>query len=168
MAKKYEIKENEKINQLYFTKNHVLGTEICKILNISTANVSNLKEGHIMKVGNCPILNKLDLELQPKLRKTMFHPDITSLEDKMCLSYFKAEYGINDNQILEHIADRIETIAGKKFIVYSQDFLDKIKQPNNIDNILYTIDNVEFEELKTQNVLKHYYKLTDKKYLIIY
>ena len=124
---KYEIKENEKINRIYFNKNHVLGTQICEILKISTANVSNLKEGHIMKVGNCPILNKLDLVLQPKLRKTMFHPHITSLENKMCLNYFKLEYNLKDSEILKHIADRIEIIAGKKFIVYKEDFLNKIK-----------------------------------------
>ena len=165
---KYEIKENEKINKLYFDKNHVLGTEICQILGISTANVSNLKEGHIMKVGNCPILNKLDLELQPKLRKTMFHPDITSLENKMCLNYFKLEYNLKDSEILEHIADRIEIIAGKKFIVYTADFLNKIKQYNDIDNVLYTLDKEEFFELKNQNVFKHHYKITEKKYLVIY
>ena len=165
---KYEIKENEKINKLYFDKNHVLGTEICQILGISTANVSNLKEGHIMKVGNCPILNKLDLELQPKLRKTMFHPDITSLENKMCLNHFKLEYNLKDSEILEHIADRIEIIAGKKFIVYTADFLNKIKQYNDIDNVLYTLDKEEFFELKNQNVFKHHYKITEKKYLVIY
>lgn len=165
---KYEIKENEKINKLYFDKNHVLGTEICQILGISTANVSNLKEGHIMKVGNCPILNKLDLELQPKLRKTMFHPDITSLENKMCLNHFKLEYNLKDSEILEHIADRIEIIAGKKFIVYTADFLNKIKQYNDIDNVLYTLDKEEFFELKNQNIFKHYYKITEKKYLVIY
>jgi hypothetical protein len=166
--KKYEIKENERINRIYFNKNHVLGTQICEILEISTANVSNLKEGHIMKVGNCPILNKLDLELQPKLRKTMFHPDITSLENKMCLNYFKLEYNLKDSEILEHVADRIEIIAGKKFIVYKKEFLNKIKQHNDIDNILYTLDKDEFNELKHQKILKHYYKITDKKYLVIY
>jgi hypothetical protein len=166
--KKYEIKENERINRIYFNKNHVLGTQICEILEISTANVSNLKEGHIMKVGNCPILNKLDLELQPKLRKTMFHPDITSLENKMCLNYFKLEYNLKDSEILEHVADRIEIIAGKKFIVYKKEFLNKIKQHIDIDNILYTLDKDEFNELKHQKILKHYYKITDKKYLVIY
>ena len=55
-----------------------------------------------------------------------------------------------------------------KFIVYSQEFLNKIKQPNNIDNLIYTCDAKEFKEFQQEDIIKFYYKITDKKYLIIY
>lgn len=165
---KYNIQDNETIHRLYFTSEHVLGTEICEILNIATANISNLKSPNILKVGNCPILLKTDMEITKKIRNTMFHSNITSLENKMCLNYFKTEYKMNDEQILSTIAEKIETIAGKKFICYREDFINKIKQPNNIDNLIYVCDKQEFNELEFDGVVKYYYKINDKKYLIIY
>ena len=163
---KYQTKEHLTINKIYFTEEHVLGTEIAEILGIPTSYISNLKSERILKVGNCPILSKHDLNLLPKIRKTLFNEKVTTLKDKMSLSYFKSEYSLNEQQILDNIADKIETIAGKKFIVYKQDFLDKIKRPNNVDNVLYTLDNNDFEDVKAD--LKHFYKISDKKYLVIY
>lgn len=165
---KYNIQDNETFHRLFFTEEHVLGTQICDILGIATANISNLKSPNIMKVGNCPILSKYDLEITKKIRNTMFHPDITSLKHKMCLSYFKSEYGMNEDQILSSIADRIEVISGKKFICFTEDFISKIVQPNNIDNLIYLCSQSEFRELQYENVIKYYYKLKNNKYLIIY
>lgn len=165
---KYQTKEHSTINKIYFSSEHVLGTEIAEILNIPTSYISNLKSERILKVGNCPILSKNDSDLLPKIKKTLFDERVTSLKHKMVLSYFKTEYSLNDSQILDSIAERIETIAGKKFIVFKEDFLDKIIRPNNVDNVLYTLDDTEFNELKNQNIFKQYYKITDKKYLVIY
>lgn len=167
-TKKYNIQDNETIHRLYFTKEHVLGTQICEILGIATANISNLKSPNILKVGSCPILSKYDLDITKKIRNTMFHPDITSLEDKMVLNHFKVEYGMNEKEILSSIADKIETIAGKRFICFTQEFLSKIKQPNNIDNLIYVCDYTEFNELLFEGIVKYYYKLNDKKFLVIY
>lgn len=163
---KYCTKELETINKIYFTDEHVLGTEIAEILDIPTSYISNLKSERILKVGNCPILLKSDPDLLPKIKKTLFHEKVTSLKHKMVLSYFKSEYLLSDSQILDTIGERIEIIAGKKFIVFRQDFLDKIIRPNNIDNVLYSLDSKEFNEVKQD--LKHFYKITDKKYLVIY
>ena len=163
---KYQTKEHETINKIYFTENHVLGTEIADILNIPTSYISNLKSERILKVGNCPILLKDDLTLLPKIRKTLTDSRVTSLKHKMVLSYFKTEYSLTDEQILNTIGEKIEIISGKKFIVFKRDFLDKIIRPNNVDNVLYTLDATEFQEVKSD--LKYYYKITDKKYLVIY
>ena len=168
MSKKYNIQDNETIHRIYFTDMHVLGTEICEILGIATANISNLKSPNILKVGNCPILLKNDMEITKKIRNTMFHPDITSLNNKMCLNYFRTEYKMTDEQILNTIADKIEIISGKKFICFTEDFINKIKQPNNIDNLIYVCDKQEFNELEFDGTVKYYYKINDKKYLIIY
>lgn len=165
---KYKTKELDIIHRIYFTENHVLGTEVAEILNIPTSYISNLKSEKILKVGNCPILLKSDNDLLPKIRKTVLGTEVTSLKDKMCLSYFKTEYIINDAQILQTIGEKIETIAGKKFIVFKKDFLDKIKQPNNIDNLIYVCGLEEFQQFQTEDIIKYYYKINDKKYLIIY
>ena len=165
---KYNTKELDTIHRLYFTEDHVLGTEVAKILNIATSYISNLKSEKILKVGNCPILLKSDNNLLPKIRRTVLSPEVTSLKDTMCLSYFKSEYGMNDAQILSTIATEILDIAGKKFIKYTDEFLSKIKQPNNIDNLIYVCGTDEFQELQEDGVVKHYYKINDKKYLIVY
>jgi hypothetical protein len=165
---KYKTKELDTIHRIYFTEDHILGTEVAEILNIPTSYISNLKSDKILKVGNCPILLKSDNALLPKIRKTVLGTEVTSLKDKMCLSYFKSEYGIDDAQILNTIASEIETIAGKKFIKYTEDFLGKIKQPNNIDNLIYVCGKDEFKEFQEDDIIKHYYKINDKKYLIIY
>lgn len=163
---KYKTKEHQSINKIYFTDEHVLGTEIAEILNIPTSYISNLKSERILKVGNCPILSKSDLTLLPKIRKTLTDSRVTSLKHKMVLSYFKTEYSLTDEQILNTIGEKIEIIAGKKFIVFKTDFLNKIIRPNNVDNVLYTLDASEFQEVRAD--LKYYYKITDKKYLVIY
>lgn len=165
---KYNTKEHDTIHRIYFTDDHILGTEVAEILNIPTSYISNLKSDRILKVGNCPILLKSDNDLLPKIRKTVLGTDVTTLKDKMCLSYFKTEYNINDIQLLDTIASGIETIAGKKFIKFSQEFLNKIKQPNNIDNLIYVCDEAEFQEFQEDGIIKYYYKINDKKYLIIY
>ena len=165
---KYTTKEHDTIHRIYFTDDHVLGTEVAEIQNIATSYISNLKSEKILKVGNCPILLKSDNGLLPKIRATVLGKEVTSLKDKMCLSYFKSEYPMSDEQILNSIASEIEIIAGKKFIKYTDDFLSKIKQPNNIDNLIYICDAKEFKEYQEENIIKYYYKLTDKKYLIIY
>lgn len=163
---KYQTKEHETINKIYFTDEHVLGTEIAEILNIPTSYISNLKSERILKVGNCPILLKTDPDLLPKIKKTLTDSRVTSLKHKMVLSYFKTEYSLSDEQILNTVGEKIETIAGKKFIVFKKDFLDKIIRSNNVDNVLYTLDASEFAEAQAD--LKYYYKITDKKYLVIY
>lgn len=165
---KYKTKELYTIHRIYFTEDHILGTEVAEILNIPTSYISNLKSDKILKVGNCPILLKSDNELLPKIRTTVLGTEVTSLKDKMCLSYFKSEYGMNDEQILQTIASEIEVIAGKKFIKYTEDFLNKIKQRNNIDNLIYVCDAHEFKEFEEDNIIKYYYKINEKKYLIIY
>lgn len=165
---KYKTKEHDIIHRIYFTDDHILGTEVAEILNIPTSYISNLKSDRIMKVGNCPILLKSDNDLLPKIRKTVLGTEVTSLKDKMCLSYFKTEYNMNDTQILNTIASEIELIAGKKFIKFTDDFLSKIKQPNNIDNLIYVCDAIELNEFQRDNTVKYYYKINDKKYLIIY
>lgn len=165
---KYKTKELDAIHRLYFTEDHVLGTEVAEILNIPTSYISNLKSDRILKVGNCPILLKSDNNLLPKIRKTVLSSDVSTLKDKMCLSYFKSEYGINETQLLQTIAEEIETIAGKKFIKFTSEFLNKIKQPNNIDNLIYVCGVEEFQEFQADNIIKYYYKINDKKYLIIY
>jgi len=165
---KYNMKEQDTVHRLYLGKEHVLGNEICELLNIHIANISNLKSENIIKVGRCPILSKTDLTITRKIRNTMFDQRITSLENKIPLTYFKSEYSMKDSEILDTIAEKIETIAGKKFIVYKQEFIDKIKQPNNIDNLIYVCDAQEFSELQPENVIKYSYKINDKKYLVIY
>lgn len=165
---KYTTKEHEPYHRIYFTEDHVLGTEVAEIQQIATSYISNLKSDRIMKVGNCPILSKSDNNLLPKIRKTVLGTEVTSLKDKMCLSYFKSEYGMSDEQILNSIATDIEIISGKKFIKFTDEFLDKIKQRNNIDNLIYACDAKEFKELQQEDIIKYYYKLNDKKYLIIY
>lgn len=163
----YKLKDQETVHKLYFTEEHVLGTEICQILGIHTANISNLKSPNIIKFGNCPILSKYDYKLPPKIRKTIFHPNITSLKDKMSLTYFKSEYNLSDEEILKHIADKIEIIADRKFIVYKKEFLDKIKN-YSYDNMLYVLSTEEYKDLKNDKSIKYSKKITSKKYLIIY
>ncbi len=167
-TQKYNTKETDTIHRLYFTDEHVLGNEVCEILGIHIANISNIKSDKILKVGNCPILSKYDLSITKKIRNTMFSNNITSLKNKMSLSYFKSEYNMTDSEILSTIATEIQTIAGKKFIKYTDDFINKIKQPNNIDNLIYVCNLNEFKELQNEEVPKYHYKITDKKYLIIY
>lgn len=168
MQNKYNIQDDEIIHQLYFTSEHVLGNEICEILNITINNISNLKSTEIMKVGSCSILNKSDMTITRKIRDTMFHPDITSLENKMCLNHFKLEYKITDEQILSTIADRIEIISGKRFICYKEEFIKQINNNDNIDNMIHICGPGEFAELKRDNVVKYYYRINSRKYIIIF
>lgn len=163
----YKLKNQDIIHRLYFDDNHVLGTEICQILGIHMANISNMKSPNILKYGNCPILLKSDYTLQPKIRKTMFHHKITPLKDKMSLTFFKSEYNLTDEEILKYIADKIEIIADRKFIVYKSEFLNKIKRPG-YDNMLYILNSEEYKELKNNNIFKYSEKITSKKYLVIY
>lgn len=167
-TKKYNTKELDPVHRLYLSSEHVLGNEVCEILGIHIANISNIKSDKILKVGNCPILDKTDLSITRKIRNTMLSDEVTSLKDKIPLSYFKSEYCLTDTEILNSIADDIEIISGKKFIRYSQDFLDKIKQPNNIDNLIYVCDLDELKDMQHDNIIKHYYQINSKKYLIIY
>lgn len=163
----YQLKDQETVHRLYFDDNHVLGTEICQILGIHMANISNMKSPNILKYGNCPILLKSDYTIQPKIRKTMFHHKITSLKDKMSLTFFKSEYNLTDEEILKHIADKIEIIADRKFIVYKPEFLNRIKRLG-YDNMLYILNSEEYKELKNSNIFKYSEKITSKKYLVIY
>lgn len=121
-----------------------------------------------MKVGNCPILSKYDGDLLPKIRSTVLSGDCTSLKNKMCLNYFKSEYNLKDKELLATIADKIEVISGKKFIVFKDSFINKIKRKNNIDNMIYTVDDKDFYDLLQENNILDYYQVNEKKYIVIY
>jgi hypothetical protein len=164
----YEVKDTPTINRIYFDENHVLGNEVCEILGNHMANISNLKSENILKVGNCPIMLKYDVTLPPKMKSIVLSGQTTSLKDKMVLSYFKSEYNLTDSEIMKYIAEDIEEIAGKKFIVYKKEFLDKIKNISCYDNILYVLSKKEYEELDCKDVLKYTQQVSKNKYIVIY
>lgn len=164
---KYQTKEELPVHMLYLTEDHVLGAELCELMQIHTANISNLKLPSILKFGNCPILCKSDSHLPPKIKINLFRSDLTSLKDKIPLSYFKAEYNLTTEEILEHVADRIEVIAGRKILCYKPEFLQKIKR-YKIDNMIYIADRKELNEFLYEYEDIDYITVSKNKYIVIY
>ena len=113
---KYITMERDPIHILYCTKDHILGAELCQLMNIHMATISNLKLTSVLKLGNCPILSKIDNSLPTKMRLNLFRSELTSLEDKIPLSYFKSMYSLSNEDIMNHIAKEIEVIADRNFI----------------------------------------------------
>ena len=164
---KYQTKEELPVHMLYLTEDHVLGAELCELMQIHMANISNLKLSSILKFGNCPILCKSDSDLPPKIKTNLFRSELTSLKDKIPLSYFKSEYNLTNEEILTHVADKIEIIAGRKILCYKPEFLQKIKR-YKIDNMIYIADRKELNEFLYEYEDVDYIKVTNNKYIVIY
>lgn len=169
-TQKYETKELEPNHTLYLTENHILATELCEMVGIHMANISNLKLPSILKFGNSPIINKFDVNLPPKIRNHVLNLNLTTLKNKIPLTYFKTQYNLSNDEILTHIADRIEIIAGKKFIVYKDEFINKIKNKNKykLDKMIYIANKSEFNEFEKMYNDLEYIKVNSKKYIILY
>ena len=164
---KYITMERDPIHILYCTGDHILGAELCELMNIHMATISNLKLTSVLKLGNCPILSKIDNSLPTKMRLNLFKPELTSLEDKIPLSYFKSMYSLSNEDIMNHIAQEIEVIADRNFIVYKPEFLNKIKK-QGLDNMMYIADRKELNELLYEYEDIDYIKVNNNKYIVIY
>ena len=129
-------------------------------------NLCNSSTHWLIKLTLCIIINVLTFLFEIIwLATTVFPKAVVAF--KIPLSYFKSMYSLSNEDIMKHIAQEIEVIADRNFIVYKPEFLNKIKK-QGLDNMMYIADRKELNELLYEYEDIDYIKVNNNKYIVIY
>jgi len=156
---------------MFLNKNYILANEVVQKGNIHIANISiliknlsSLDEPPFIKMNSLTFLNKNSSLLPNNIQNIISSNEFTDLSDKLPCNYVRSEYGITEKELIESevVVDKIE-ICDKKFYVFNQDFIKKVKR-----KILYVLNKKETEECLKKKQIEGFIQLRPNKFLTWY
>jgi hypothetical protein len=153
-------------------KKYILANELTQKMNIHIANISNIKQEleeagdfeSIIKMNNCSFIDTTCKELPKFIKQAILKYNFTDVSNKLPCTFAREELGVTDRELkTSGIITGVEEIAGKKFYVFNEEFLNKIEK-----KVTYILDKYETEDCSNKKEIDGFIKLTKNKFLVWY
>lgn len=157
---------------MFLNKNYILGNELVEKMEISIANISNLRKKFennndldtIVKIGNCSFINSVSKKLPTNIKFGIRSNIFTNVSDKLPVTWVNKEFNSNEEE-LQDCGIVIDTckISGKQFYIFEPKFVKEMK-----GRIGYILDKEETFQCYEKNQIKGYIELSKNKYFTWY
>lgn len=157
---------------MFLSNRHVLANELVQKMDINIANISILKKkledqgdlSTLKQMNNCTFIYTKSPRLPKYIQNGLNGDNFTDVSNKLPCTYVKKEYECSEREIMRTgLIERKETIAGKKFYVFKDEFVKSME-----GKIAYVLDEAETLNCYRNGDIEGYMKLGKDKYLTWY
>ena len=154
---------------VFLDKKYILANELVEKMNISMSFISKLSkylenESVMKKLNNCTFIDTTSNKLPKNIKNALKKYTFTDISNKLPFTYFRDEFGLTESELKNSgIINDVIVIAGKKFYVFSNEFIANTK-----NCIGYILNEKETFDCYNRNLINGYIQVTKKKYFVWY
>jgi hypothetical protein len=157
---------------MFLDKKYILANELVQKMGIHIANVSMLRKSFehnddyysIRKMNNCSFVSAKAYNLPNNIKQGIKDHKFTDVSNKLPCTYFKSEFNVTERELTKSgIVLGKMTIAGKKFYVFSNEFVQNLH-----DKVGYILDAKENEKCLKDSSIDGSVQLSRNKFFAWY
>ena len=157
---------------MFLNSNYILASELVEKMGIHIANISIIRNQlesendicTIKKMGACTFINKNSGKLPQNIQDGIRVNTFTDMTDKIPTPFIKEEFNLSYKELSESgIILGEQKISGKKFYIFDQDFVEKVK-----DKICYVLSPEETQDCLKRKLIDGFIQINNRKCLTWY